>query len=162
MRDAACTGWICIRRWDNPLSNFRQKFKVRHPTSRTHLRLLMDIVEAKDFPTRLKQLRKRKELSQNDLAELVGVHFTQISRYERAETKPGADAAASLARVLDTTVDFLMSGTTSDIVEAAGLDKELISRLREVQDLPQEEKRTVLSLLDAFVAKSKIQAMLGA
>ncbi len=114
-----------------------------------------------DFPTRLKQLRKRKDFSQSDLAAAVGVHFTQISRYERAETKPGADAAASLVRVLDTTVDYLMSGATSDIVEAASLDKELISRLREVQDLPQDEKLTVLSLLDAFIAKRKIQTMLG-
>ena len=66
-------------------------------------------------------------------------------------------ASANPTRLHDTTVDYHISGTTSDIVEAAGLDKELISRLREVQNLPHEEKRTVLSLLDAFVAKSKIQ-----
>ncbi|HEY8937361.1 MAG TPA: hypothetical protein VIM65_19180 [Cyclobacteriaceae bacterium] len=67
---------------------------------------------------------------------------------------------SKLAKVLDTTVDFLMSGTTDDLVMEAGLDKELVSRFKEVQDLPAEERRTVLSLLDAFIAKTKIQGLL--
>ena len=114
-----------------------------------------------DFPARLKQLRKRRELSQAQLAERAGVHFTQISRYERGETKPASAAAASLARELQTTVDYLMAGTTDDAATAAGLERELVARLRQVQDLPAEEKRTVLSLLDAFVAKSRIQGILS-
>jgi hypothetical protein len=32
----------------------------------------------------------------------------------------------------------------------------------QVQTLPSEEKRTVLSLLDAFIAKSQIKDLLGA
>ncbi len=40
------------------------------------------------FAERLKQLRKKRGLSQNELAEAIKVHFTQVSRYERGETKP--------------------------------------------------------------------------
>jgi hypothetical protein len=69
---------------------------------------------------------------------------------------------AKLAKALDTTVDYLMSGTTDNLVQEAGLDKELVSRFKQVQDLPTEEKRTVLSLLDAFIAKTKIQGFLQA
>jgi hypothetical protein len=47
-------------------------------------------------------------------------------------------------------------------VQEAGLEKELIARFREVQLLPWEEKKTVLSLLDAFIAKTKIQDWLTA
>lgn len=86
---------------------------------------------APDFPARLRQLRKRRELSQAVLAEGAGVHFTQISRYERGETTPGADAAAALARELETTVDYLMAGTTDDAAATAGLERELVARLRE-------------------------------
>ncbi len=88
------------------------------------------------------------------------MHFTQVSKYERGETKPNAEAMARLAKVLDTTVDFLMSGTADDIVQEAGLDKELISRFQQVQELPAEDKKTVLSFLDTFIAKEKIQAFL--
>jgi len=33
-----------------------------------------------DFAERLRELRRQKDLSQTDLGERVGVHFTHISR----------------------------------------------------------------------------------
>ena len=103
-----------------------------------------------DFADRLKGLRKRKGISQGELADLIEVHFTQVSRYERGETKPNAEAMAKLAKALDTTVDFLMNGTADDVVKEAGLEKELKT----------EDKKTVLSLMDAYIAKTKIQTLL--
>lgn len=113
-----------------------------------------------EFADRLKVLRKQKGISQGDLAVLIEVHFTQVSRYERGETKPNAEAMTKLAKALDTTVDFLMNGTADDVVKDAGLEKELISRFKEVQDLGTEDKKTVLSLMDAYIAKTKIQTLL--
>ena len=129
------------------------------------LNLLYDfttMLNKTEFADRLKELRKRKNVSQGELAELIEVHFTQVSRYERGETKPNAQAMTKLAKALDTTVDFLMNGTADDVVKDAGLEKELISRFLEVQDLETEDKRTVLSLMDAYIAKTKIQTLLQA
>ena len=120
----------------------------------------MLIVNKTEFAYRLKELRKKKGISQDELAVLIEVHFTQVSRYERGETKPNAEAMTKLAKALDTTVDFLMNGTADDVVKDAGLEKEQISRFKEVQDLETEDKRTVLSLMDAYIAKTKIQALL--
>jgi transcriptional regulator with XRE-family HTH domain len=115
-----------------------------------------------ELSSRLRTLRKQRGVSQAALAEQTNVHFTQISRYERGESKPNAEAITKLATALDTTVDFLMNGTTDDLAENAGLEKEIISRFKQVQNLPSEEKRTVLSLLDAYIAKSQIKELLGA
>jgi transcriptional regulator with XRE-family HTH domain len=115
-----------------------------------------------EFADRLKQLRKQKGISQGDLAEIIEVHFTQVSRYERGETKPNAEAMTKLAKALNTTVDFLMNGTADDVVKDAGLEKELISRFIEVQSLETDDKKTVLSLMDAYIAKTKIQTLLHA
>ena len=114
----------------------------------------------KTFAERLKELRKKKGFSQAQLAEMINVHFAQVSRYERGETKPNAEAMTKLAQALDTTTDYLMNGTVGDIIESAGLDKEIIARFKEVQQLDTAEKKVVLSLLDAFIAKSKIQGLL--
>jgi transcriptional regulator with XRE-family HTH domain len=113
-----------------------------------------------DFENRLKELRKRKGISQGELAKLIEVHFTQVSRYERGETKPNAQAMTKLAKALDTTVDYLMNGTADDVVQNAGLEKDLISRFKEVQNLDTEDKKTVLSLMDVYIAKTKIQSLL--
>ena len=118
---------------------------------------MLIISDKMEFSTRLKQLRKKKELSQADLAEAIGVHFTQISRYERGETKPNAEAMTKMAKALDTTVDFLMNGTSDDIAIEAGLDKEIIYRFKQLQGLSVDDKKTVLSFLDAFIAKGKME-----
>ena len=36
-----------------------------------------------------------------------------------------------MAKALDTTVDYLMNGSTDDVVQDAGLDKELIARFQQ-------------------------------
>lgn len=112
------------------------------------------------FPERLKSLRKQRGVSQAELAKMIEVHFTQVSRYERGETKPNSEAITKMATALNTTVDYLMNGTTTDIVESTGLDREIIDRFKQVQELSIEEKKTVLSLLDAFIAKSKISQII--
>jgi transcriptional regulator with XRE-family HTH domain len=122
------------------------------------LKLATNTMDA-TFAERLKDLRKKKGLSQNQLAELINVHFAQVSRYERGETKPNAEAMTKLAQALDTTVDYLMNGTSDDIVANAGLEKEIISRLKQIQDFGFEDKKTALYLLDALIAKQKIQSL---
>ena len=117
---------------------------------------------AENFPQRFRELRKARGMSQAELAEAVGVHFTQVSRYERGDSRPNSATVTRLARALDTTVDYLMNGSADEIAADAGLERELIARLRQIQGLPREERRTVLSLMDAFIAKTRIQEMLAA
>ncbi len=45
-----------------------------------------------------------------------------------------------------------MTVTTDDNIASAGLDKELITRLKQVQVFKTEEKKIVLSLMNAFIA----------
>jgi len=39
------------------------------------------------------------------------------------------------------------------------LDKEIIAKLKQIQDLGFEDKKTALYLLDALIAKQKIQSL---
>ena len=72
----------------------------------------MDEIEEYDFGLRLKRLRKRKKLSQTELAKKIGVTKSTIYRYESNTLSPSLDKAILLAQLLDTTLDYL-----------AGLDK---------------------------------------
>jgi len=75
-----------------------------------------------EFKERLKQLRTEKKVSQNELTINIGVHVTNISRYERGENKPTTEVSSKLANALDTTTDYLMNESTNNIA-----DKELLS-----------------------------------
>lgn len=49
---------------------------------------------------RIKALRQARELSQRELAEMVGAHQTAISFVEKGERPPSRDLAKKLAHVL--------------------------------------------------------------
>lgn len=55
-----------------------------------------------------KRLRQAKNLSQQDLAKLIGSVHTVIGRYERDEIKPSIDVVKRLADELGTTVEYLI------------------------------------------------------
>jgi transcriptional regulator with XRE-family HTH domain len=61
-----------------------------------------------DFPDRLAELRKARNLTQQALADQVGVHLTQIQRYEKGESQPTLDIIRQLAIALTVSADTLL------------------------------------------------------
>lgn len=61
-----------------------------------------------DFATRLAAIRKDKGLTQQALADRVGVHVTQIRRYEAGNSAPTLDVLRELARALSVSADALV------------------------------------------------------
>lgn len=111
------------------------------------------------FSGRLKQLREGKNLSQAELAELVGIHHMHMSRYERGLARPSADALKRLADALGVTGDYLLDGETSDLAMSRLEDRDLLNLFIEVEKLPPEEKLTVKKVVYALVNQQKIEDM---
>ena len=110
-----------------------------------------------DFKDRLKQTRKAKGISQSNLANSIGVHVTNISRYERGENKPTSQVLSKLADALAVSADFLMSGSTNDVAQNSISDKALLEQFKKVEQLPQNKKALVMEFLDAFLIKADLQ-----
>lgn len=60
------------------------------------------------FSQRLQALRKERGVTQKTLGEMVGVHTTQIQRYESGETQPSLTALRKLAVALNVSADALV------------------------------------------------------
>lgn len=114
-----------------------------------------------EFKDRIKQARIKKGLSQSDLAKAIGVHVTNISRYERGENRPTSDVLTKLANALGTTVDFLMSGSLNDLADTQIADKELLSQFKRTEHLPQEKKQLVKAFLESFLITNELQQKLA-
>lgn len=56
---------------------------------------------------------------------------------------PTSEVLGKLANALDTTVDFLMSGSLNDMADTDISDKELLSQFKRAEHLPQDKKRLV-------------------
>lgn len=116
---------------------------------------------ASDFKNRLKEARTKKGFSQSELAKMVGVHVTNISRYERGENKPTSDVLAKLANALDTTVDFLMSGSLDERAESGISDRELLSLFKKAEKLPEDKKTVIKEVINSIVITNSLQQQLN-
>ncbi|QMU66638.1 MAG: helix-turn-helix domain-containing protein [Flavobacteriaceae bacterium] len=114
-----------------------------------------------NFHQRLKKLRTQKSLSKSDLANKIGVHYSQIGRYEDKGSMPSADVMTKLANSLEVTSDFLMNGNTDEFAENSLTDKELLNLFKTIEKLPREDKSVVKIFLDAFITKKQIQQIVA-
>lgn len=113
-----------------------------------------------DLATRLLEARKQKGLSQQQVAEIAGVHFTNVGKYERAEAVPSADVFNRIAKALEVSPDFLLNGTIQDKAKNYIQDSELLLQFEKIEKLPQAKKELVKEFLDAFILKSNLQQQL--
>ena len=108
------------------------------------------------FDKKLKELRKRKGISQDELADLIGVHKSHVSRYERGLASPSIEVAQKIAAVLDVSIDELVS----DEITVSSKDKELAKLFEKIATFDEQKKLIVKELLSAFVFKTEIQGKL--
>ena len=73
---------------------------------------------------RIKELRVSKKLTQSQLAELIGMSYIQIGRYETQKSNPSSDVLQKLANALGTTTDYLMQGSADEVANAQLTDKD--------------------------------------
>lgn len=63
-----------------------------------------------EVANRLCELRKSRNLSQEQLAEKLGVSRQAVSKWERAEASPDTDNLIALAEVYDVSIDEILTG----------------------------------------------------
>lgn len=63
------------------------------------------------FSNRFKQLRKQKNLSQEQVASALGVSTQAVSKWECAQSYPDVELLPELADLLETTIDALLRDT---------------------------------------------------
>lgn len=104
-------------------------------------------------------MRKQKSLSQQEVGELTGMHFTNISRYERGLAMPNAETLRKLSEALGVSGDYLMDGNLEDGAKARFEDRELLHQFQQIQKFPTEDKITIKKLLDAFIFQRNVQGL---
>lgn len=66
-----------------------------------------------EIANRLVELRKKHNLSQEELAEKLGVSRQAISKWERGEASPDTDNLIELAKIYNVSIDELLGTSTS-------------------------------------------------
>ncbi len=113
-----------------------------------------------EFKDRLKELRKRKELSQVALAEKLGLSKSTIGAYETGDIKPSVEALNAIADFFNVDLDYLMGNEEGSTYyldpEAAEIAKEIANRkdLRilfdATRDISAEEMAVIIRMVEGL------------
>jgi transcriptional regulator with XRE-family HTH domain len=108
------------------------------------------------FGKRLTECRKAKDISQKELAEIFNTSHTTIGKYERDEMTPSIDAAKKLAKILDTSVGYLLGEEQqADLFK----DTAMLKRFQDIATLPDKEKECLLLTVDHFIKATKFNML---
>jgi transcriptional regulator with XRE-family HTH domain len=108
-----------------------------------------------DLGTRIQSVRKDNSLTQQELAKRINISHPQLVRYETKGVQPPADVLKRLADVFDVSIDYLVNGDKSDKVEQTLKDAELIKQFKQLDLLPEDEKKSILKVISALIRDYK-------
>ena len=103
-----------------------------------------------------KRIRHRRwvvGMTQQQLAESVGIKFQQIQKYETGANRVSASRLWDIAEALDIPVSFFFEGISEDgVVEASSGtadlmgDKEALDLVRSYYSIPENQRRRLFEL----------------
>jgi transcriptional regulator with XRE-family HTH domain len=105
-----------------------------------------------NFHEHLAALRKQRGLTQMALAELVGLHISQIRRYESGQSQPTLDAIRKLSVALSVSADMLLFEK-----DERGPDQDLKLQFEAVSRLDPEEKKVIRSVIESIILRNTMK-----
>lgn len=96
--------------------------------------------------------RKKRKISQDELAKQIGVHAPIIGRYEREEVKPSIEMATKIAKALEVSLDYLTG--LSDLE----LDKDIIEAIIGLQKLEPQDQQHIFTTILALTRDAKARS----
>jgi len=98
------------------------------------------------FPERLVEIRKSRNLTQQGLADLAGIHLTQIQRYEKGEAQPTLEIIRKLSLALAVSSDWLLFDE-----DQRGPDDSLKRQFEALRQFDDDERHVADVLLESLI-----------
>ena len=99
---------------------------------------------------RIKEIRKRKKIPQEKLAEMIGISPNYMSALERGAYNIKLDLLVQIIDCLDITADDLFR----DVIKNGYMNR--ASRISdEIESLPIEEQQRIFEVLDALLRTAR-------
>lgn len=78
-----------------------------------------------NFGVKLKELRTSQKLTQQQLADRLGVAKSVVSYYESGDRYPSYDVLVRIAHVFHTSTDYLLDVSKENVTDVTGLTKKI-------------------------------------
>ena len=93
-----------------------------------------------NFGEKLKMLRTGQKMTQQALADRIGVAKSVVSYYESGERYPSYDVLVRIAHIFHTTTDYLLDMKRERVIDVSGLSEDDIAAVTSVGDALKRKK----------------------
>lgn len=108
-------------------------------------------VDEKTIGERLRDLRKQRGLTQNEVAEKLGIQQALLSAYELGQVRVHGVLVAAFAELFKVSADEILALKAP---KSNGLihDRRFLRRLERIEKLPKRAKQALLKTIDTYLA----------
>jgi len=85
-----------------------------------------------NFNERLKEIRLKRELTQEELAQKINISSSSISLYERGDREPNLNTLINISKTLNVSTDYLLGLTDIESTSTLNITKDGIKELVEM------------------------------
>ena len=102
--------------------------------------------------------RKQKGLSQGELAEMLNIHQSMVTRWEKDKVQPRPESLNRLAEILGISPDELFGAKSAMRLQ----DPKLSELLGQLHKLSPKDLEALTSVIEAMLTKARVQEAIGA
>lgn len=99
----------------------------------------------------LRKLRESRGISQQKLADILGITQQSIYKYEKLKIEPDIGTLVLMADYFNTTVDYLIGHTPPDCPEELELTKDEWALLRDYRQLSESERDSIQLVIKNYL-----------
>ncbi|OWP82906.1 MULTISPECIES: helix-turn-helix domain-containing protein [Flavobacterium] len=113
-----------------------------------------------DIGKKIKSIREAKGMTAKEVISAVDMGASMYSRIENGVNEPSLSTLEKIAKALGVALSdfFTDNDLTTDV---NSYDGSLMEKVKMIEALSDEEKKTVFSIVDAFVGKKKLKDALS-
>lgn len=104
---------------------------------------------------RIAFFRKRLGVTQQQLADFIGVSRNMIADYENNRVRIYDDMIKSLSAALNVSADELLGISASNAIKESALSLRIVKRMKAIQNLPAAEQKAVIKFIDMALQSKK-------
>ena len=108
---------------------------------------------------KIRELRRQKDLTQDELGRKTKIHGRYISKLENNHSVPSIDIIKKIASALDITVDHLLYDKSDNLTKININDKQLLQKFEIIDKMDESKRRVVNEILDGVILKEQFKSM---
>jgi len=112
------------------------------------MRTQLTVLSPMSLTTRLITLRKENKLTQQAMAQTIGIHVNSLKKYEAGQAQPSLDVLKKISKAMHVSTDFLLFEE-----HERGPDDDLALQFEALCQFNEEEKKIAKALLESLILK---------